>query len=160
MINMDAQNPQRILRGREALIASCGEELGPSEWIVIDQAAIDAFADVTRDHQWIHVDAEKAASGPYGTTIAHGYLTASLVPFLLSSLRRIEGARMGVNYGLDRVRFPAVVPAGSRVRAKAVVAKVTDVGEGGVQIHTAVTVEAEGQDKPVCVLDQIARYYF
>jgi acyl dehydratase len=160
MINMDGVNPQRIVRGRAELVAAQGELMGPSAWIVIDQAVIDAFAEVTRDHQWIHVDPERAAAGPFGATIAHGYLTASLVPYLLSTLRRIEGARMGVNYGLDRVRFPAVVRAGSKVRATAVVASIEEVGEDGVQVTTAVTVEAQGQAKPVCVLNQLARYYF
>ena len=98
--------------------ASVGSEAGPTDWFVMDQSRIDTFADATEDHQWIHVDPQRAAAGPFGTTVAHGFLTLSLVPYFAGQLRRIEGVRMGINYGLDRVRFPAPVPAGARIRAR------------------------------------------
>ena len=100
------------------LEASVGHEAGPTDWFVMEQSRIDTFADATEDHQWIHVDPQRAAAGPFGTTVAHGFLTLSLVPYFAGQLRRIEGARMGINYGLDRVRFPAPVPAGARIRAR------------------------------------------
>ena len=100
--------------GREELVASLGRELGPGEWLEIGQERIDGFADVTGDHQWIHVDAERAATGPYGATVAHGFLTLSLLPLLLDGLRRVEGTRMGLNYGLERVRFPNGGPLRAR----------------------------------------------
>jgi acyl dehydratase len=146
--------------GREELLASLGRELGPGEWLEIGQDRIDGFADVTGDHQWIHVDPERAASGPYGATVAHGFLTLSLVPLLLDGLRRISGARMGVNYGLERVRFPSAVRSGSRVRARSTLVDATDVGEGAVQLVTRVVIEVEGSEKPACVADLVSRAYF
>ncbi|MBT2384108.1 MaoC family dehydratase, partial [Streptomyces sp. ISL-11] len=109
----------RIFTSPEELRAAVGEELGPGDWLEVDQKRIDLFAEATGDHQWIHVDAERAAAGPFGTTIAHGYLTLSLLAALVPPLMRAEGARMGINYGLNKVRFPAPVPAGSRLRARA-----------------------------------------
>jgi len=146
--------------GREELVGSLGRELGPGEWLEIGQDRIDGFADVTGDHQWIHVDPERAAAGPYGATVAHGFLTLSLVPLLLDGLRRVEGTRMGLNYGLERVRFPSAVRAGTRVRARSVLVDATDVGEGGVQLVTRVTIEVEGSAKPACVADLVTRAYF
>jgi acyl dehydratase len=146
--------------GREELVGSLGRELGPGEWVEIGQDRIDGFADVTGDHQWIHVDPERAASGPYGATVAHGFLTLSLVPLLLDGLRRVEGTKMGLNYGLERVRFPSAVRSGTRVRARSTLVDATDVGEGGVQLVTRVTIEVEGSAKPACVADVVTRAYF
>ncbi|MEU5426356.1 MaoC family dehydratase [Streptomyces olivoreticuli] len=147
----------RIFSSSDELRAAVGEELGPSDWLEVDQKRIDLFAAATGDHQWIHVDPERAAAGPFGTTIAHGYLTLSLLPSLVPLLMRISPVRMGVNYGLNRVRFPAPVPVGSRLRARAVITGVSEV-EGGVQLTTAVTVEREGGDKPVCVAESVSRF--
>jgi acyl dehydratase len=134
-----------------------GLELGPSEWKSVEQERIDAFAAATEDHQWIHVDPERAASGPFGSTIAHGYLTlALLVPFAYELLP-VEGG-MAINYGLDRVRFPAPLPVGSRVRARMRVEDVAEV-EGGVQVKLAATVERAGGEKPVCAAEVLFRYY-
>jgi len=149
----------RIFTSADELTAAVGEQLGHSDWLEVDQKRIDLFADATGDHQWIHVDPEKAAAGPFGTTIAHGYLTLSLLPALVPQVMRVEGVRMGVNYGTNKVRFPAPVPVGSRVRATAVVTEVTETG-GGVQVTAAVTVEREGGDKPVCVAESVSRFYF
>lgn len=142
------------------LEAAVGKEIGPSEWFLIEQSRIDGFADDTEDHQWIHVDTEQAAAGPYGATIAHGFLTLSLVPYFISQLRTVENIRMGINYGLEKVRFPAPVKAGSRVRARATLVDMKKVGDGAVQLVNRVTVEVEGGDKPVCVAELVGRYYF
>ncbi|MEU9008176.1 MaoC family dehydratase [Streptomyces sp. NPDC048551] len=149
----------RIFTSAEELRAGIGEALGPSGWLEVDQKRIDLFADATGDHQWIHVDPERAADGPFGSTIAHGYLTLSLLPSLVPQIMRVEGMRMGINYGVDKVRFPAPVPVGSRLRATAVITAVTDAGEG-VQVAATVTVEREGGEKPVCVAQSLSRYYF
>ncbi|MFK4148357.1 MaoC family dehydratase [Streptomyces sp. NPDC004065] len=148
----------RIFTSVEELKAAVGEQLGYTDWLEIDQKRIDLFAEATGDHQWIHVDPEKAAAGPFGTTIAHGYLTLSLLPLFGPQLMGVEGVRMGVNYGTNKVRFPAPVPVGSRLRATATVSGVEEVA-GGVQVTTAFTVEREGDDKPVCVAESVARYY-
>ncbi len=142
----------------DELREAVGQALGTSGWHVVDQARIDAFADATGDHQWIHVDPDRAASGPFGTTIAHGFLTLSLAPLLLGEIYAVGGVRMGVNYGLNRVRFPAPVPSGSRVRGSGELAEVTEV-DGGVQLVVRLTVEAEGVAKPVCVADSVVRLY-
>ncbi|NDZ79743.1 MULTISPECIES: MaoC family dehydratase [unclassified Streptomyces] len=149
----------RIFTSADELRAGIGEQLGPSDWLEIDQKRIDLFADATGDHQWIHVDPAKAADGPFGTTIAHGYLTLSLLPTLVPQIMRVEGMKMGINYGTNKVRFPATVPVGSRLRATAVLTDVSEAG-GGVQVTAAVTVEREGGDKPVCVAESVSRYYF
>ncbi|MBW5485881.1 MaoC family dehydratase [Streptomyces bambusae] len=149
----------RIFTSAEELSAGIGEPLGPSDWLEVDQKRIDLFADATGDHQWIHVDPARAASGPFGTTIAHGYLTLSLLPSLVPQIMRVEGMRMGINYGADKVRFPAPVPVGSRLRATAVITSVTEAGDG-VQVAATVTVEREGGQKPVCVAQTVSRYYF
>jgi acyl dehydratase len=148
----------RVFTSVEDLRAAVGRELGPTEWLEIDQGRIDRFAEATGDHQWIHVDPPRAAAGPFGTTIAHGYLTLSLIPSFTAGLFAVEGVRMGVNYGVNKVRFPAPVPVGSRLRASARVAEVTEVA-GGVQLVTLVTIEREGGDKPVCVAETVARFY-
>jgi acyl dehydratase len=143
-----------------ALEADVGTEVGPTEWFTIDQNRINGFADVTEDHQWIHVDPERAAAGPFGKTIAHGFLTLSLLSHLVSELRRVEGARMGINYGLNKVRFPAPVPVDGRIRARASMVSAEPTADGGVQVVTRVTVEVEGNPKPACVADWVSRFYF
>ncbi|KAA0931390.1 MaoC family dehydratase [Streptomyces apricus] len=149
----------RIFTSAEELKAAVGEQLGYSDWVEIDQKRIDLFADATGDHQWIHVDAPRAAAGPFGTTIAHGYLTLSLLPLFGPQLLTVEGVKMGVNYGTNKVRFPSPVPVGSRLRATA---RITDVVEvaGGVQVSVGFTVEREGGEKPACVAESVSRYYF
>lgn len=140
------------------LRAAIGTHVGYGEWLEIDQARIDTFAEATGDHQWIHVDPERAARGPFGTTIAHGYLTLSLLPMLVGGIGGLANRRMSVNYGLNKVRFPAPVPVGSRVRAGVEVLAVDEV-PGGVQITARVTVERDGGDKPVCVAETVSRAY-
>jgi acyl dehydratase len=135
-----------------------GTHLGYSEWHRIDQAQIDRFADATGDHQWIHVDPERAKGGPFGGTIAHGYLTLSLAPVLLGEVLTVQGASMGVNYGANKVRFPAPVPVDSNLRLGAEVAEVEDVN-GGVQIALDLTFEVEGASKPSCVAQVVYRYF-
>jgi acyl dehydratase len=135
-----------------------GAEFGPSSWIEVPQERIDAFAEATGDHQWIHVDRERAAAGPFGTTIAHGYLTLSLLPAMSYEVVPRQEGGMGVNYGLNRVRFPDPVPSGSRVRATFRVEGVEEADWGHQATMTA-TVEREGGDKPVCVAELVFRYY-
>jgi len=135
-----------------------GAEFGPSSWIEIPQETITAFADATGDHQWIHVDPERAASGPFGSTIAHGYLTLSLIPSMSYEVLPAEDGGMGINYGLNRVRFPAPVPVGSRVRGSFRVDSVEEQ-EWGHQAQLTATIEREGSEKPVCVAEVVFRYY-
>ncbi|MCZ7413467.1 MULTISPECIES: MaoC family dehydratase [unclassified Streptomyces] len=149
----------RVFATVDELREAVGVELGPSDWLEVDQKRIDLFADATGDHQWIHVDPERAARGPFGTTIAHGYLTLSLLPVLMPRVLRVEGVRMGVNYGVNKVRFPAPVPVGSRLRARVRIAEVSEVGDDGVQCVAQTTVEREGGEKPVCVAESVVRYY-
>jgi acyl dehydratase len=134
-----------------------GDRFGPSSWIEITQEKIDGFADATGDHQWIHVDPERAKEGPFGTTIAHGYLTLSLLPVASYEVIPREG-RMGINYGVNRVRFPAPVPVGSRVRATFEAKEVAEI-EGGRQSTMLATIEREGGEKPVCVAEVVFRSY-
>ena len=148
----------RIFASLDELKGAIGEQLGTSDWLEIDQKRIDLFAEATGDHQWIHVDPEKAAGGPFGTTIAHGYLTLSLLPILVPQLMTVEGVRMGINYGTNKVRFPSPVPVGSRLRATGTVSDVTEVA-GGFQLTLTVTVEREGGEKPVCVAESVSRFY-
>ncbi len=136
-----------------------GTHLGFSDWITIDQARIDTFADATGDHQWIHVDPERAKTGPFGTTIAHGYLTLSITNLFLPELLQVPSASSGVNYGANKVRFPAPVPVDARIRMGCEIIEVTDV-TGGVQVTTRNTVEVEGGDKPACVVEAISRFLF
>lgn len=140
------------------LETAVGTKLGESEWLQIDQARIDLFADATGDHQWIHVDPDRAAEGPFGATIAHGYLTLSLVNLFLPQIIDVQGVKMGVNYGCDKVRFPSAVKVGSRVRGAGELVHVERV-KGGVQSTVRVTVEIEDADRPACVVDTISRYY-
>jgi len=141
-----------------SLKARVGEELAVGEWLTVDQAMIDKFADATGDHQWIHIDRERAAKGPFGTTIAHGFLTLSLLPKLAESALKVDDVRMGVNYGLNRVRFPAPVPSGSRIRAHLKLLAY-DPLDGGAQLVMEVTMERDGSDKPVCVAETVSRRY-
>jgi acyl dehydratase len=135
-----------------------GDTFGPSSWIDIPQSKIDAFAEATGDHQWIHVDPERAKQGPFGTTIGHGYLTLSLLPVASYEVVPRQGG-MGINYGLNRVRFPAPVPVGSRVRASFEIVTVDELDGGAAQVTMAATVEREGGEKPVCVAEVVFRYY-
>ena len=140
------------------LQALVGANIGISDWLTVDQARIDQFAAVTGDDQWIHVDPVRAAAGMFGSTVAHGFLTLSLLPCFARSSHRVEGSRMQVNYGLNRVRFPAPVPVNSRLRANTKLLSFEPI-EGGVQIVTEVTIEREGQGKPVCVAESVSRLY-
>ena len=141
------------------LQACAGQEVAVTDWITITQDRINQFADATEDHQWIHIDPVKAAQGPFGAPIAHGFLSLSLLPLFFSQAVKIEGATMGVNYGLNKVRFPAPVPVNSRVRARVGVQSVEPVAADCVQITWLVTVEREGSDKPVCVAESLSRSY-
>ena len=141
------------------LPAAVGRHLGYSDWLPITQERVNLFADATGDHQWIHVDPERAKSGPFGGAIAHGYLTLSLVNCFLPQIVEVRGISMGVNYGADRVRFPAPVKVGARVRGGAELLKVEETKDGGVQATIRVTVEVEGGGRPACVVDTISRYY-
>ncbi|ODT98377.1 MAG: dehydratase [Pseudonocardia sp. SCN 72-86] len=148
----------RVFNGVDELRKAVGETIGESGWFTVDQSRIDGFADATDDHQWIHVDVDKAAKGPFGSTIAHGFLTLSLLPSLLKDVYSIEGTKMGINYGLNRVRFTSPVPVGSKVRGVVELADVSDVA-GGVQITTKVTVEIEGAERPALVAEWLTRQY-
>ena len=145
----------RTFNGIPELEAAIGEHLGHSEWHTITQEQVNLFADATGDHQWIHIDVERAATGPFGGTIAHGFLTLSLLPMLTSEVYRIDGVAMGVNYGADKLRFPSPVPVGSRVRAGVELVDVKPAAMG-VQVATRVTIERDGGDKPACVVDMLA----
>ena len=135
-----------------------GQELGSSDWFTVAQSQIDAFARATGDHQWIHIDPERAANGPFGATVAHGFLTLSLLPQMSASAFEIRDTRMGVNYGLNRVRFPAPVPVGSRLRGHFKLLSYEAL-DGGAQLTTEVTMEREGSTKPVCVAESVVRRY-
>jgi acyl dehydratase len=140
-----------------ALTAAAGTDLGATEWTTIDQGRIDGFADATGDHQWIHVDVEAAKAGPFGGTIAHGYLTMALCAPFLGELCTVGGISMGINYGVDKARFITPVPAGGRVRGKGVLLDTTEI-PGGVQAVVRITIELEGADKPAAVVDTVSRY--
>jgi acyl dehydratase len=146
------------ITGIDELRAAAGTELGVTDWHEITQAQVDAFADVTGDHQWIHVDPERAKDSPLGGTIAHGLLTLSLAPAMTASLLSFEGFAFALNYGYNRVRFPGPLPVGSRVRMRATLAEVEDI-PGGAQITIVQSFEREGVDKPVCVAESLARVY-
>ncbi|HEY3684452.1 MAG TPA: MaoC family dehydratase [Streptosporangiaceae bacterium] len=145
----------RVFSNLDELRAAKGEHLGTSEWHTIDQRQVDLFADATGDHQWIHVDPERAAKGPFGAPIAHGYLTLSLLPTLTKEIYRVDGLKMGINYGSDKVRFPSPVRVGSRVRASAELLDLVDTAQGG-RATVRVTVEIEGQEKPACVAESLS----
>jgi acyl dehydratase len=148
-----------VLNGLDELKARAGTDLGRSQWLEVTQERVNTFADATGDHQWIHVDLEAARSGPFGGTIAHGYLTLSLVIPMFGELLSVQGIRMGINYGLNRVRFPTPVPVGSRIRLAARIDSVEEVGANAMQAVVDLTVELEGSDKPACVAQAIYRYY-
>jgi acyl dehydratase len=141
------------------LLTMIGEDLGTSPWCDVSQGRIDLFADATDDHQWIHVDVERAKDGPFGGPIAHGYLTLSLLIPLWTEILVIEEIDMAVNYGLNKVRFPAPVPAGSRVRLSTTLADAEEVGGGGIQATIDAVMRAEGIDKPICIAQMVHRYY-
>lgn len=147
-----------IFKHPNDMAASVGKELGVSDWLLIDQARIDKFADATGDHQWIHVDSQRAKDGPFGATIAHGYLTLSLVNLFLPQMVDVQNISMGVNYGCGKVRFPSAVKVDTRVRGRSVLTHVEEV-KGGVQATIEVTVEIENNDRPACVIETISRYY-
>ena len=150
-----------VLNGKDEVLAAKGRDLGTTDWKVITQEQVNQFAEATGDHQWIHVDVERAkAESPYGGPIAHGFLTLSLVSQFLPQLVQVTGMKMGVNYGTNKVRFPAPVPVGSNLRARASIGDVEEVGGGGVQITWNVALEVEGAEKPSCVAEFLARYYF
>ena len=147
------------VHGLDEIKALEGRDLGHSDWLEITQDRVNAFADATGDHQWIHVDVERAAAGPFGGPIAHGYLTLSLVIPLFTELLEITGTTMSVNYGLEKVRFPHPVRVGSKIRLAAVVAEVTEVAGNGVQMVLDFAVEIDGQPKPACVARPVYRHY-
>ena len=149
----------KIFQTLAELTALVGQEVAVSNWLTITQQQINLFADATGDHQWIHVDTEKAAKGPFGAPIAHGFLTLSLIPQFFESSFDIIGSRMGVNYGLNKVRFTAPVPVGSRLRARMKLLATQAIDNDGVQMTWEVTVEREGLDKPVCVAESLVRRY-
>lgn len=148
-----------VVRGPDDLHALVGEDIGISSWVGLTQDQINGFADLTGDHQWIHTDPERAAGGPFGTTIAHGYLTLSLLVPLLEEILVLENRTSSVNYGLDKVRFPAPVPAGSRVRMSATLVEADDI-ESGVQVKIDCVFEVDGQERPACVARAVLRHHF
>jgi acyl dehydratase len=149
----------RVFTGADELRAAVGEQLGASSRMTIDQQRVNAFADATEDHQWIHLDPKRAAAGPFGATIAHGFLTLSLLPHLLDQIYRVEGTTMVINYGLNKVRFPAPVRVGSTVWVDLALAEATEVA-GGLQLVLHATLQIEGGTKPGCVADYVTRVYF
>ena len=158
MTNAASADPNRIA-GLSALVALTGQELGVSDWVMVDQARIQAFADATGDHQWIHLDvARAAAESPYKTTVAHGFLTLSLLPMLAGQAFKVEGVKATINYGLNRVRFPAPAPADRRVRGRFRLLGVEDQGDGRYLATVAATVEVEGQERPACVAVSLRVY--
>lgn len=147
-----------IIKDQADLMAHVGQHLGYSDYITVTQEQVQLFADATGDHQWIHLDTERAKDGPFGQTIAHGYLTLSLAPVLIGQIWKVEGVKMGVNYGTNKVRFPSPVPVGSKLRAGVKLLNVEDV-TGGVQVTLETTFEVEGAKKPSCVAEVVFRYY-
>jgi acyl dehydratase len=146
------------IQGIDGLKERVGDHLGYSEWHQVTQEQVNTFAEATGDFQWIHVDVERAKQGPFGGPIAHGYLTLSLGPLLIPQIVKVEGITMAVNYGLNKVRFPAPVPVGSKIRLGATLAGVEDIA-GGVQVTMGMVYELDGGDKPVCVAEIVFRYY-
>jgi len=149
----------KVFNGVDELRQAKGEHVGVSDWFTVDQHRIDLFADATEDHQWIHVDPERAKDGPFGTTIGHGFLSLSLIVPMVASTFRIDGVRMGINYGLNKVRFTSVVKSGSRIRSSVEVLDVSDAKDGSVQVTMNVTVEIEGSDRPALVAEWVLRQY-
>ena len=149
----------RVFENLAELKPLVGEEIAVSDWVKVTQQRIDQFAEATGDHQWIHVDPQRAAAGPFGATIAHGFLTLSMLPMFAESAIEFRNVRMSVNYGLNRVRFTSPVPVGSELRARFRLVAVDDIADDGVQVTTEVTIERKGSDRPVCVAESIARRY-
>jgi acyl dehydratase len=148
----------RVFNGVDELKAAVGEQLGTSDWITVEQKQIDTFAEATGDHQWIHVDTEKAKDGPFGVTIAHGYLTLSLLPVFSAQVYKVENVKMGINYGLNKVRFTSPVPVNSRLRGSFELLEVSEVKDA-LQVVNKVTVEIEGNERPACVAEWVTRVY-
>ena len=148
----------RVIDGIKGLRAHAGEHIGYTDWMEVTQDQVNQFADATGDHQWIHVDVERAKQGPFGGPIAHGFLTLSLIPTVLQQVVELRGFAMGVNYGLEKVRFPAPVPVGSKVRGGVTIDEVTEVA-GGVQVAQTITFEIDGADKPACAAVFLSRHY-
>jgi acyl dehydratase len=148
----------RVFNGVDELKAAVGEQLGTSDWITVEQKQIDTFAEATGDHQWIHVDTEKAKDGPFGVTIAHGYLTLSLLPVFSAQVYKVENVKMGINYGLNKVRFTSPVPVNSRLRGSFELLEVSEVKDA-LQVVNKVTVEIEGSERPACVAEWVTRVY-
>lgn len=149
----------RIISRLADLKSMVGQELAVSNWLTVDQQRINQFADATGDHQWIHVDPDRAASGPFGVPIAHGFLTLSMLPWFIQDALRFDDVRMSVNYGLNRVRFTSPVPVGSALRARLRLMSADDVAGNGMQITLEATIERRGADKPVCIAETISRRY-
>lgn len=149
----------RVFENLAELKPLVGEEIAVSDWVKVTQQRIDQFAEATGDHQWIHVDPQRAAAGPFGATIAHGFLTLSMMPMFAENAIEFRNVRMSVNYGLNRVRFTSPVPVDSELRGRFRLVAVDDIGDNGVQVTTEVTIERKGSDRPVCVAESIARRY-
>ncbi|GGL10000.1 MaoC family dehydratase [Nocardia jinanensis] len=147
----------RVFDGIAELVAVKGEQLGSSDWLLIDQKRVDTFAEATGDHQWIHVDPARASDGPFGSTIAHGLLTLSLLPSFQHEIFRVDNVTMAVNYGLNKVRFPAPVPVGAKLRATSSVVEVTEL-DGAAQVTLSTVIEIDGSGKPACVVESVVRY--
>ncbi|MBS4727889.1 MaoC family dehydratase [Mycobacterium sp. SM1] len=150
----------RTFESAADLAAAKGQSIGQSDWVTITQEDVNLFAEVTGDHQWIHVDPLRAATGPFGRTIAHGFLTLSLLPRFWQEMYTVNGIKLAINYGLNKVRFPAPVPVGAKVRAQSSLVDVEDLGNGAVQATLSTTVEVEDSSKPACVAESIVRYVF
>jgi acyl dehydratase len=147
----------RTYNGLDEFVAAAGQELGPTEWLEVTQDRVNLFADATDDHQWIHVDPERASEGPFGATIAHGLLTLSLLPHFMHELYAVENVAMAINYGFNKVRFISPVPVGSKIRARSVIAEVAQLG-GAVQATMTTTIDIDGVEKPAAVIESIVRY--
>src|SRR5689334_22255421 len=158
LITQAEERPMRTFESVADLAAAAGETIGQSDWVTITQEDLNMFADATGDHQWIHVDPERAAKGPFGTTIAHGFMTLSLLPRLQHQIYTVNGIKLAINYGLNKVRFPSPVPVGSQIRATSVLTDVQDVAPGTVQATITTTIEIDGAAKPACVAESIVRY--
>ena len=149
----------RVFENLAELKPMVGEEIAVSDWVKVTQQRIDQFAEATGDHQWIHIDPQRAAAGPFGATIAHGFLTLSMMPMFAENAIEFRNVRMSVNYGLNRVRFTSPVPVDSELRGRFRLVAVDDIGDNGVQVTTEITIERKGSDRPVCVAESIARRY-
>ena len=148
-----------VIPNPKELTQHVGADLGETDWLEITQERINTFADATGDHQWIHVDVEKAKDGPFGAPIAHGYLTASLANLFLPQLLTVENTSMGVNYGCDKIRFPSPVPVGSKIRGTGRITSVDETKDGGFQAKVTITIQIEGNDRPACIIETISRFY-